>query len=177
MNSFVLADLNVKGELQFKETYLYDDLLQIPGAADLIGYFSGQLWRSPEEFEGALPMLGATTAGAGAEPPMHFRWRSSAQTAGMATLRCRGQLASLTLVACGVDENADTITLRAFQQHLLTELRDTGYEPAFALMDLTERPLAATINFESPADRGEQLIAALADRCFAASYFRYHQLA
>lgn len=165
----------MRGELQFKEQYLYDDLLQVPGAADLIGHFSGALWRSPEEFDGALPMIEA--ARAGGEPPMHFRWRSSSASAGMGTLRCRGQLTSLTLVVSGVDEAGDTITLKAFQQHLLNELRDTGYEPAFALMDLRERPLAATINFASPDDRAEQFIAALADRCFAAAYFRYHQLA
>ena len=66
---------------------------------------------------------------------------------------------------------------KAFQRHLLTELRDTGYEPAFALLDLHQRPLVATVAFASPPDPQRQLLVALADRCFAAAYFRYLQLA
>ena len=56
-------------------------------------------------------------------------------------------------------------------------MRDTRFEPAFALMDLEERPLVATIDFRPPPEQAEQIVAALADRCFAASYFRYHGLA
>ena len=37
----------------------------------------------------------------------------------------------------------------------------------------SRRPLVATINFQSPPDGPRQAVAALADRCFAASYFRY----
>jgi hypothetical protein len=44
-------------------------------------------------------------------------------------------------------------------------------------MDLTERPLVATINFFSPADEADRLAVALCDRCFAAAYFRTHNLA
>jgi hypothetical protein len=44
-------------------------------------------------------------------------------------------------------------------------------------MDLKERPVVATINFASPQEQVDQLIAALSDRCFAASYFRYQNLA
>jgi hypothetical protein len=68
--------------------------------------------------------------------------------------------------------------LQAFQQHLLRELHDTGIEPAFGLLELKQRPLVATINFEQPIHTElDQLAAALADRCFAASYFRYQHLA
>jgi hypothetical protein len=56
-------------------------------------------------------------------------------------------------------------------------LHDTGVEPSFALMDLEQRPVVATINFKSPEEHADQLVAALSDRCFAASYFRYQNLA
>ena len=65
----------------------------------------------------------------------------------------------------------------AFQRHLLLGLHDTGYEPAFALMDLSERPLVATINFAVPHPPADRIVLALADRCFGAAYFRYHGLA
>ena len=165
---FFVADLNVQGELQLKQEYRYEFLEQVPGASELIGHFSGLLWREPQEFEGPL---------AGISRNAKFRWRSCSPTAGIATLRCEEELTSLSLLACGVAAETDHLTLSAFQQHLLRELRDTGYEPAFALLELTERPLVATINFKSPSDPALQAIAALADRCFAASYFRYHNLA
>ena len=73
--------------------------------------------------------------------------------------------------------NADRITLEAFQHHLLRELRDTAYEPAFALMELDERPLVASINFASPEEEIDRLAVALTDRCFGAAYFRTRDLA
>ena len=164
---FFVADLNVKGELQSVEEYRYDLLERVPGAADLIGHFSGLLWQRPDEFEEPLP---------GSSSGLNFRWRSCSSTAGIATLRCHRQLTSLSLLASGVAEETDTLTLAAFQQHLLRELRDTGYEPAFGLMELKQRPLVATIDFQSPSRPPDQAAAALADRCFAASYFRYQQL-
>lgn len=166
--SFCVADLTARGELQLKAEYRYADLEQIPGAAELIGHFSGQLWRSPEEFEGPLPVHGTT---------LSFRWRSASPTSGIATLRTGGTLASVSLLASGVSESTDSLTLETFQLHLLRELHDTGFEPAFALVELTERPLSASFNFQSPHGPVDRLVAALADRCFAASYFRYNGLA
>jgi hypothetical protein len=84
---------------------------------------------------------------------------------------------SLSLLASGLDRDADDITLRAFQTHLLHELRDTGVEPAFSLFELSARPLLATINFQSPPGSAQQRTVALADRCFAAAYFRFNHLA
>jgi hypothetical protein len=169
--TFLVADLNVRGELQLKAEYRYGDLQQVPGAAELIGQLSGVLWRSPEEFE---EVLSANSADCG---QMLFRWKSTSPTAGIASLRHAGELVSISLLAAGVHETLDSTTLWAFQQHLLRELRDTGFEPAFALTDLRERPLSATINFQPPPQPAQQRIAALADRCFAAAYFRYLGLA
>jgi hypothetical protein len=168
MRIFTVADLNVRGDLQSKAEYSYSLLEQIPGALDLITHFATSLWRSPDEFELPLP-----------PPHRHIkaRWRASAPSAGIATFRANDQLTSLSLLACGVDADADTITLQAFQQHLLRELRDTEYEPAFALLDLKERPLVATINFFSPPDEVDRIAVALCDRCFAAAYFRTHNIA
>ena len=165
---FTIADLNARGELQLKAEYRYADLEQLPGAADLIGHFSGQIWQSPEEFEGPLPVTGST---------LTFRWRSASPTSGIATLRAAGELASVSLLVSGVSQTSDNLTLETFQLHLLRELHDTGYEPAFALVELAERPLAATFNFKSPEGQLDRIVTALADRCFAASYFRYVGLA
>lgn len=165
---FCVADLSARGELQLKAQYRYADLEQIPGAAELIGYFSGQLWQSPDEFEVPLPIDGTT---------LTFRWRSASPSSGIATLRTGGKLTSVSLLASGVSESTDNMTLEIFQLHLLRELHDTGFEPAFALVELTERPLSATFNFQSPEGPVDRVVAALADRCFAASYFRYNGLA
>jgi hypothetical protein len=167
MKSFCVADLNVRGELIAKQTYRYEQLEQLPGAADLIVTFATLLWRAPEEFQTTLP----TAAGVAA------RWRCSSATSGIFTLRCDDVLASLSLLASGLSAEADRVTLDAFQRHLLRELHGTETEPAFALMELSERPVVATINFASPPDELDRLIVALADRCFAAAYFRTKDLA
>jgi hypothetical protein len=165
---FIVAELNVKGEIQLQERYAYDQLQKIPGAMELTATFAARLYATPEEFEVDLPL---------SKSSLHLRWKSSAASAGIATLRSDGELASLSLLAAGLDAEADHITLDTFQRHLLRELRDTGYEPAFGLMDLKERPLIATINFKSPSSPTDQLLTALADRCFAAAYFRMLGLA
>jgi hypothetical protein len=38
---------------------------------------------------------------------------------------------------------------------------------------VTERPLVAVVAFAAPNEQIEQVLVALADRCFAAAYFRY----
>jgi hypothetical protein len=168
MRHFFVADINVRGELQAVAEYRYEQLELIPGAAELIVHFATALWRSPEEFETALPH---------GRDHMNFRWRATAETAGICTLRNNGELASMGLLACGINPDADHVTLETFQKHLLRELRGTEYEPAFALMDLKQRPLVAVFSFLEPEDKTDQLVLALADRCFAAAYFRYHSLA
>jgi hypothetical protein len=177
MKNFYVADLNAQGELKDVAPYTYGDLEQIPGAAHIITEMSTHLWRLPEEFDAPL-LIG--------RKDITLRWKAVAPTAGIATVRFdeapstssgQAQLASFSLLASGLNAEADQITLQAFQRHLLTELRDTGYEPAFALMDLRQRPLVATVGFASPPDPQRQLLVALADRCFAAAYFRYLQLA
>jgi len=168
MLEFLVADLNVRGELQMRQLYSYATLEQIPGASDLIARSSTALWRDPAHFEIPLTIAPAR---------LTLRWSAVADTAGIATIRFDGELMSLSLLAAGIDSAADKITLNAFQTHLLRELHDTGFEPAFALMDLPERPLVATINFRSPEQIEAQRIVALADRCMAACYFRYHKLA
>jgi hypothetical protein len=165
---FFVADFNVRGEMRSVEEYRYGDLEQIPGAAELIIRFSTALYRQPSTFEMTLPSVKGDAT---------FRWLASAESAGIATLRSSGELTSISLLASGLDFQADNVTLEAFQHHLLRELHDTGVEPSFALMELKERPVVATINFRSPSEQADQLIAALTDRCFAASYFRYQNLA
>jgi hypothetical protein len=166
--TFLVADLNASGELQFKGEYQYATLEQIPGAAELIGHISGALWRAPEEFEEQLDPE---------HPGLRLRWRALSSSTGIATVRFDDDLISLSLLCSGISEDADRVTLETLQSHLLRELRDTGFEPAFGLMELRERPLAATINFQSPTRPSDRHLSALADRCFAASYFRFLTLA
>lgn len=166
--TFLVADLSASGELQFKNEYQYATLEQVPGAAELIGQLSGALWRMPEEFEEHLDPE---------HPALRLRWRSLSASSGIATLRAGEDLISVSLLCSGISEQADQVTLQTLQTHILRELRDTGFEPAFGLMDLRQRPLAATINFQSPSRPSDRHLAALTDRCFAASYFRFLGLA
>src|SRR6188474_2379674 len=106
---FTVADLNARGELQLKAEYRYADLEQIPGAAELIGHFSGKIWQTPDEFEGPLPVPSST---------MTFRWRSASPTSGIGTLRCGGELSSISLLVSGINQNTDHLTLETFQRHL-----------------------------------------------------------
>jgi hypothetical protein len=167
MGHFWVADFNTRGELRSNVEYGYEELERIPGATSLIAQFSSSLWRDPNEFE--------TNLGAG---HLNFRWFASAESAGIATLRNERKVACVSLLASGINVDSDQLTLQAFQQHLLRELHDTGVEPSFSLLDLKQRPIIATINFEQPITTElDQLLAALSDRCFAASYFRYQHLA
>src|SRR5580658_1741682 len=158
-SEFLVADLNVQGELQLREKYTYAALERIPGAADLIVSCSTALWQRPDSFEISLT---------GSRSKLILRWAASAPTAGIMTIRHDDQLMSLSLLATGIEAQADKITIAAFQDRIVRELHDTGVEPAFALLDLTERPLVATINFRSPPAAEDQRIVALADRSFAA---------
>lgn len=167
MTEFLVADLNVKGEFQFRQKYSYQALERIPGAGDLIVSCSTALWQNPELFEIPLTRSHGRTI---------LRWSASARTAGIMTIRHDDDLMSLSLLACGIEPQSDAITIRAFQDRLVRELHDTGVEPAFMLLDLDERPLVATINFRSPPSSDDQRAVALADRCFAAAYFRYQGL-
>ena len=168
MRRFFVADLSARGEIQAQAEYRYEQLEQIPGASELIGTLSGAVWQSPLEFEVPLSPK---------RRHLQLRWRSSAPTAGIVTVRSGGQLASLALMCSGLDQPADDITWAAYQRHLLHELHDTGYEPGFGLIELKVRPLLATVNFLSPPDPTDRILVALADRCFAAAFFRYLSLA
>jgi len=165
---FFVADLDLRGDLKATAEYRYEQLEQVPGAAELIVQFATQVYRTPAEFE--IP-LGRH------QPHLSYRWRASSETSGIATLRNGGELASLALLASGQNPEADRLTLDAFQTHLLRELHGTPYEPAFGLREATARPLVAVVAFAAPAEQADQVLVALADRCFAAAYFRYLNLA
>lgn len=164
MRPFFVADLNTQGELRQITEYDYPALERIAGASDLIGRCSGELWKSPEEMEVFLTDDRQTA----------LRWRSTAASAGVATVRRgNGELVSISLLAAGMNPEADKTTLAAFQQHLVRELRQTPFEPAFDLLGLKQRPLLATITFALGSESPDKMIEALADRAFGAAYFRY----
>ena len=164
---FFVADLSPAGELKATTEYGYTELEQVPGAGDLITALATQIYRSPDEFEMNLP----------GSKSLRYRWRSSAESAGIATLRSNGELASVALLCCGLSPEADRLTLEAFQTHLLRELHGTPFEPAFALLEIAQRPLVVVVPFLEPSNQVDQFLVALADRCFAAAFFRYHHLA
>jgi hypothetical protein len=149
--------------------YRYEQLEQVPGAAELIVTFATQLYRTPEEFE--IPLAPRRN------DRLAYRWRASSENTGITTLRNGGELASLALLASGINPEADRLTLEAFQTHLLRELHGTPFEPAFGLRDARDRPLVAVVAFAAPPEQVDQVLVALADRCFAAAYFRYLNLA
>lgn len=165
---FFVADFDPRGDLRTIAEYTYSHLEQVPGALDLIAGLSSEVWRAPEEFEAVLHPD---------RPHLSVRWRATAATAGVLTVRFAGETATLSLAASGLDADADRLTLEAYQHYLLHELHDTGIEPALTLPGLTQRPLLATINFRSPHEPADQLLVALADRCFAAAFFRKLSLA
>ena len=165
---FFVADLNLRGDLKATAEYRYEQLEQVPGAGELIVHFATQLYRTPDEFE--IPLTRR-------KDHLLYRWRSSSETTGISTLRNAGELASLAILASGKNPEADHLTLEAFQTHLLRELHGTPYEPAFGLRESTDRPLVAVVAFAAPPDPQDQVLVALADRCFAAAYFRYLNLA
>src|SRR5262245_14023031 len=94
---FHVADLDARGDLRSKAVYTYEQLEQVVHAGDLITGFSTNLWRSPEGFD--LNPLAPSSH-------VEFRWRASAQSAGIATLRWEGNLASVSLLASGTDPQA-----------------------------------------------------------------------
>lgn len=168
MRRFFVADLSPRGDLKATAEYRYEQLEQVPGAGDLIVHLATHLYRAPEEFE--VPL-------ARQKQHLSYRWRASGQTTGVTTLRNNGELVSLAILASGMNPDADHLTLEAFQTHLLRELHGTPFEPAFGLREVADRPLVAIVAFAAPPDQVDQVLVALADRCFAAAYFRYLNLA
>jgi hypothetical protein len=166
MAGFWIIDLTATGEIRLKQEYEYRFLEEIPGAIDLIAMFSSHVWRAPDEFVANLP-----------GGHLVMRWRACSDTSGIATLWYRDQLASLSILLTGGEPDGGADTLVPVQKQLVRELHDTGFEPAFDLMHIAERPLSATLNIRAPDEAGDQLVFALADRCFAASYFRKMGLA
>ena len=163
--NFHVADLNAQGELLLESDYTYADLEQFSYTLDLIVTCATSIWRNPEELDLDFP------ASAGGR--LSLRWRASAEGAGILTLRTGDTLSSVSLLASGLSPDADEVTLKVFQQHLVRELHDTGFEPAFSLLDQSRRPLLATVLFQSPTQREDRLSVAVTDRCFAAAFFRY----
>jgi hypothetical protein len=162
MQGFTAVDLTPQCEVSLTANYEYSLLERIPGAVDIIALLAAEIWRNPEEFDVPLRQ--------GSE--LRLRWRNTSQTAGIATVRNSSRTFSLSLVASGLDADGDHLTLDGFQRHIVRELHDTGFEPSFDLIELRQRPLVATIGLAIPQGEKDRWVFALADRCFAAAYFR-----
>lgn len=160
--AYTVVDMTPQCEIRSEELYEYQLLERIEGALDLIANFSAEIWRQPDEFE-MSPKKGSD---------LRFRWCATSPTTGTATLKNAEKTLSLSLLASGLDEASDGLTLQAFQNHAVCELRDTQYEPAFDLMNLRARPVIVTVGLAIPNQNQDQAIFAMADRCFAAAYFR-----
>jgi hypothetical protein len=164
MRVFFVADLTPQGELRDLTEYDYESMESIPGAADVIARCSGELWKSPLEME--MPLSDSQET--------WLRWKATADSSGLATVRCEpGELVSLSVLASGKDLRSDATTFAVLQQHLVLKLKQTPFEPAFDLVQLPQRPLVATMTFTTHGPAAEQQLQALADRSFAAAYFRF----
>ncbi|WP_428938557.1 hypothetical protein [Fontivita pretiosa] len=171
MRGFTVVDLSPQGELRSTTHYDYPRLQCIEGAQDLLVAFTRELDGYIEQFELALP---------NSDGGLYFRWRAcNPNGSGIATLRHDGQTLAISLLAGGIDLEADLITLKSFQQHLVRELHDTGLEPAFGINQLWQRPLLVSVGLRAPGPQmpRDRWLFALADRCFAAAYFRLLGLA
>lgn len=173
MRSFWVADLSSTGEMLLKERYEYALLEQLPGAPDLISDLAGHLYRSPDGFEREL-----------AAGTIRFRWVACSPTCGIISFRLKDRpgptgepLAAFGVLLSGYDAADDAVVCRAVQGRLVDELRDTGFEPGFDLIGLKERPLLASFDCAPPVAPPQRATLALADRCFAAAYFRRLALA
>jgi hypothetical protein len=158
-----VVDLSPQCEVRLKARYEYGLLERIDGAAELIGQCAGAIWQNPETFD--VPVDGTTG-------PLTLRWRATARTTGLAIVHGPGQLLSVSLLASGLEPDADRLTLEAFQNHVVLALHDTGYEPAFGLIELLNRPMVATVGFFMPDGELDRRVFAMVDRCFAAAFFR-----
>jgi hypothetical protein len=169
---FTVVDLTARCDVRQQERYEYALLERIPRAWELLADLSSSLWKHPEGFEQGL--LGTH---------LSMRWVPTADTAGIASLREAHyqdqpeRTLAISILASGANPDADTQTIATFHSHVVRELHDTGYEPAFDLLSLTARPMLATMSMFAPRDPDDQWLCALADRCFAAAYFRQLGLA
>jgi hypothetical protein len=168
MKGFTAIDLTLQCEVRLQARYEYGLLEQINGASELIAECSTELWRAPEAFEKPLD---------GTSSRLSLRWMATAASAGVLVARDGMKTLALSLLASGIDREADRVTLETFHKHVVRLLHDTGFEPAFDLLGLSQRPLLATIGFYLPENPADRQIFALADRCFAAAYFRRLALA
>jgi len=162
MRGFTAIDLTPQCEVCLEARYEYELLERIEGASELIGAFSGEIWKNSQTFDVKLLASNA----------MQLRWRALAKTAGIAVVSDGKRTLSISLLASGQDPDADSITLNAFQTHVVHNLKNTGFEPAFDLQEIWQRPLIATIGLFMPEGQVNRRIFALTDRCFAAAYFR-----
>ena len=167
MGPFHVADLRTTGEIRALEEYDYQTLEKVPGCTGLIARLSGQLYQSPTGFEIAL---------AEGDEAVTLRWNATSPSSGIVTTKGTNNLLSLSILAAGISGDADRITLQAVQSRITRELHDSGIEPGFGFLNLPMRPLVATLTLRDPRTATNQLMVALADRCFAASYFRYLNL-
>lgn len=163
VRGFTVVDLTPQCDVRSQTHYEYGLLEQLPGAVDVIARCSGEIWKNPEEFE---------IHPAPHESRLVLRWRASATTAGVLSLRDNEQTLSISLLVSGLDSAADTLTLQAFQARVVRELHDTGIEPSFDLVHLWQRPLVASVGLFPPQAESDRWLFALSDRCFGAAYFR-----
>jgi hypothetical protein len=161
VDAFTVVDLTPQCEIRASAGYSYALLERIDGAPRLLGQLGGAIWATPQGFD--LPL------GSGG---LVLRWAATAEACGIATLRSAGQPLSVSVICSGTDPHADQTTLTTFQTHVCRELHDTQFEASFQVHQITTRPLLVTLGLFAPKQPADQAIFALADRCFAAAYFR-----
>jgi hypothetical protein len=163
--SFTVIDLSAQCEVLLQAEYEYRLLEQVEGAAQVLGAFASEIWRAPEKFELPLRSIPADTQ-------LVFHFAATSDSSGVAWLRDPERTLLISMLVSGIDPTSDRLTLEAFQRFAVGELHDSGFEPSFEMLEIPQRPLAATVGLFPPQQPSDRWLFSLADRCFAAAYFR-----
>ena len=106
--------------------------------------------------------------------PPTVSWTAWSPTAGELVVRCSRETLSRSLLLCGVDPGAERLALRRFNKEAPKRggwMRDEPDDPP-RILSVKERPLLMSIMLFDKNAPSLFWCANLAQRCFAAAYFR-----
>lgn len=111
--------------------------------------------------------------------PVTLCWRAASRTAGVVEFTLGRALAARSLVLCGVEKAAEREVLRAFNKQARrwgnVWIRYGEGDPR--IYSIKERPLMVTVFHVDKNDHERQLGVGIAQRAFAAAYFRFRFIA
>ena len=153
---FHAITIDAAGGLRSRQTHDSATLLRAT-----VAIFRDLIERHGEEFRVGLPVKGLE----------HIELSlTRSGTAALATFWSRGEPATSSALAPGIDPRDDRQALEGLQSLILCLCGDSPAEPGFDLLTIPDRPLLATVPI--PAAPGPDLGAiADAENCLAAAFF------